>query len=154
MGVGVPWGLPGHGVGLPWSAVAVTARGLPWYHQWHVTAPPTAGILCHARGCRGDAMGCTFFALFHDMPWNAVAPPAAKPSTFSPAYHRTLHGSPRYTMEPSGYHGVPWWLPRVAMIPPVARHGTPRRTMISCATPWRCHGMPWVVPRPCHAKFK
>ena len=50
MDIGVPWGLPRHDVGLPWSDVAAaagTTHGMPRY------SPRRHGILCQAMGCRG-----------------------------------------------------------------------------------------------------
>ena len=60
------------------------------------------------------------------------------------------------------YCGVPWSAVAVdagvAMVPPVASHGTPhgvpRNPMPNHEMPWGGHGMPWVLPCPCHAKFK
>ena len=59
--------------------------------------------LHHATGTGPDAseLGIYIIVCFHDMPWHAGAPPAAKPSpASSTAYHRTLHGPRRHTMEP------------------------------------------------------
>ena len=61
----IPWGC--HGV--PDAVAVVAAGGTVVYHGTHgiyATVPPTAGhgILCHAMGCRGDAMVC--HGWYHD----------------------------------------------------------------------------------------
>ena len=108
---------------------------------------------------------------FRDMPWYAVPPPAATPST---TYHGTFYGIARNIPRTSTvYHGtlpltptlVPWTLgcsrgchhiyaarlpwnavavaAGVAMVPPMACHGTPHGDMEPYATPSDAVGRPW-----------
>ena len=104
-----PWGYHG----IPWRL----PRGLPWYHPWHATAPPTAchEILCHTMGCRGDAMVC--HGCYHGhatQSSNSVEP--CEMSTLASSgttecimscfmvYHGIYHGSPRRWR--GVYHGI------------------------------------------------
>ena len=79
--------------------------------------------------------GMHIIVLFRDMPWHAVGPPAAKPSTASPtAYLGPSHGPPRHTLVPQPNPnlgavdtGVLWELPRHAVGFPGVTWRLPRR---------------------------
>ena len=91
---GMSWGC--HRV--PWGMLRRLPRGLPLYHPWHVTEPPTAchGIQCHAIGCRGGAMVCNEWVV----PWQSHGMPRKCQSVWNPGqqaacstFHRVVRRS-------------------------------------------------------------